>query len=100
MSVVVVVVVVVGTKIASAPVCMSVFIVVAVVVAGTKIARSRDLRILRDVITTNPEILIYEKLSFVLLELQNMVHKLYKSCIFPSACLWFTDRTHSTGQLV
>ena len=38
---------------------------------------------------------IGEKLASVRFELLNMAHKCYKSRIFRSACLWFTDRTHS-----
>ena len=36
-----------------------------------------------------------EKLVSVRFELLNMAPWHYKSCIFRSACLWFTNRTHS-----
>ena len=43
----------------------------------------------------NESVDIGEKLTSVRFEQLNMAHKRYKSCIFCSACLWFTDRTHS-----
>ena len=78
MSVVVVVVVVV--------------VVIVVVVVGTKIASSRDLGICA-CCKHSKSVNIGEKLLSVLFELLIMVHKLYKSCILHSACLWFTDYT-------
>ena len=59
-----------------------------------KIARSRDLDVC---VCWKPNELadICEKLVSVCFELLNMAHKRYKSCIFHSVCLWFTDRTHS-----
>ena len=70
--------------------------VVVVVVVGTKIARSQDLGICayykhNELVDT----CICEKLVSVRFELLNMVHKRYKLCIFRSACLWFKDCTHS-----
>ena len=41
----------------------------------------------------NESVDICEKLFSVRFELLNMALKRYKSCIFGSACLWFTDRT-------
>ena len=76
--------------------------VIGLYVCVVSAQKSPDLEIyesVRDVITTNPEVSM-KKLPSVLFELQNMVHKLYKSCTFPSAYLRFTDRTHSAGQLV
>ena len=43
----------------------------------------------------NESVDICEKLVSARFELLNMAHKHYKSCIFGSACLWFTDHTHS-----
>ena len=43
----------------------------------------------------NESVDIGEKLVSVRFEWLNKAHKRYKSCIFPSACLWFTDHTHS-----
>ena len=69
-------------------------IVVVIVIVGTKIARSRDLGVYA-CWKHNESVDIYEKLVSVRFELLNMAHKRYKSCILRSACLWFTDRTHS-----
>ena len=69
-------------------------IVVVVVVVSTKIARSRDLDICV-CCKHNESVDIYEKLVSVRFELLNMARKRYRSCIFCSACLWFTYRTHS-----
>ena len=43
----------------------------------------------------NESVDIGKKLVSVGFELLNMAHWHYKLCIFRSACLWFTDRTHS-----
>ena len=63
------------------------------VVVGTKIASSRDLGICA--CCKHESVDICEKRVSVRFELLNMAHERYKSCIFRSACLWFTDRTHS-----
>ena len=68
--------------------------VIVVVVVSTKIARSRYLGICA-CWKHNESVNICGKLVTVHFELLNMAHKRYKSCVFHSACLWFTDRTHS-----
>ena len=68
--------------------------VVIVVVVGTKITRFRDLGVCA-CWKHNESVDVCEKLLSVHFKLLNMAHKRYKSCIFHSACLWFTDRTHS-----
>ena len=73
-----------------------VVVVVVVVIVGTKIARSRDLGICA-CCKHNESVDICEKLVSVCFKLLNMAHKRYKSCIFGSACLWLTDRTHSAS---
>ena len=70
----------------------------SVVVVGMKIASSRDLRVCAWC-NYNISRDIYGKLPSVLFKLQNMVHKL-QIMHFPSACLWFTNLTHSDGRLV
>ena len=84
------------------PVCMhrgkviglSVCLSVCLSVVTTKIAISRVLDI-RACCNYNELVDIGEKLVCVRFEWLNMAHWHYKSCIFGSACLWFTDRTHS-----
>ena len=63
-------------------------------VVTTKIARSRVLGICA-YCNYNESVDIDEKLVSAGFELLNMTHWCYKSCIFHSACLWFTDCTHS-----
>ena len=65
-----------------------------IVIVGTKITTSQDLSIYACCKHNESED-IYKKLVSECFELLNMAHKRYKSCIFGSACLWFTDRTHS-----
>ena len=65
------------------------------VVVVTKIARSRILGICA-CCDYHELVDIGEKVVSVRSELLNMAHYPYKSCIFRSACLWFTDCTHST----
>ena len=64
-------------------------------VVTTKIAISRVLGI-RACYNYNESVDIGEKLQLVCVRFEwlNMAHWCYKSCIFRSACLWFTDRTH------
>ena len=69
-------------------------VVVIVVVVSTKITRSQDPGVYV-CWKYNESVHICEKLVSVCFELLNMAHKHYKLCIFCSACLWFTDRTHS-----
>ena len=63
------------------------------VVVSMKITRSQDLGI--GTCCKHKSVDICETLVSVRFELLNMAHKRYKSCIFGSACLWFTDCTHS-----
>ena len=67
---------------------------VGVSVIGTKIARSQHLGICA-CCKHNESVDICEQLVSVQFEFLNMANKCYKSCIIRSACLWFTDRTHS-----
>ena len=62
-------------------------------VVATKITRSRVLGICT-CCSYNESVDIGEKLVSARFELLNMAHWHYKMCIFRSACLWFTDRTH------
>ena len=72
-------------------------VVVVVIVVDTKIARSQDLDICV-CYKHNKLIDIGAKLVSVRFKLLNMAHKCYKSCFFHSVCLWFTDHTHSAGM--
>ena len=63
-------------------------------VVTTKIARSRVLGICA-CCNYNESVDIGEKLVSVCFELLNVAPWCYKSCIFRSACLWFTNLTHS-----
>ena len=76
-------------------VCLSVIIVVIVVV-GTKITRSRILGICA-CCKHNQSVDNGEKLVCTPFELLKKAYKRYKSCIFCSACLWLIDHTHSIG---
>ena len=76
-------------------VCMSV-----VVVVGMKITRFPDIRVCVQYKYSKSLDIHFKKLPSVLFQLLNMVHKLYKSCIFPLARLGFTDHTHSANRLV
>ena len=69
------------------------------IVVATQIARSRVLGICA-CCNYNKSVDIGEKLVSARFKLLNMAHWRYKSCIFPSACLWFTDRTHSVCDVV
>ena len=64
-----------------------------------KITRSRLLGIC-SCYKHNKSVDIREILVSVRFELLNVAHKRYKSCIFRSACLWFTDHTHSAGHVL
>ena len=74
-------------------VCLSV-IVVVIIIVGTKIARSRVLDICA-CCKHNQAVEIGEKLICTRFEFLRKAYKCYKSCIFCSACLWFIDHTHS-----
>ena len=76
-------------------VIVSIVGVVSVVsVVSMKIAKSQDLGICA-CCKHNESVDICEKLVSVRFELYASAHKCYKSCIFGSECLWFTDHTHS-----
>ena len=64
-----------------------------------KIARSQLLDICA-YYKHNESVDIGEKLVSVRFELLNIAHKRYKSCIFCSVCLWFTDGTHSAPHVL
>ena len=68
--------------------------VVVVIVVGTKIARSRVLGVWA-CYKHNQSVDIDEKLVYTRFESLKKTYQCYKSCIFCSACLWFIYHSHS-----